>query len=91
MNPPLWEIGQLAWFQERWNLRRITDEEFIASGILKQTDELYDSMQVAYDTRWDLPLLPREETLGYMQRVLEATLHRLHAEGPTPELGRIDN
>jgi hypothetical protein len=22
VNPPLWEIGHLAWFQEYWNLRR---------------------------------------------------------------------
>ena len=28
VNPPLWEIGHLAWFQERWTLRRITDETF---------------------------------------------------------------
>jgi iron(II)-dependent oxidoreductase len=85
VNPPLWEIGHLAWFQERWNLRRITDEEFSPSNILKRGDELYDSMEVAHDTRWDLPLLSREETLSYMRQVLDETLHKLHTEGPTPE------
>ncbi|MEJ7842380.1 MAG: selenoneine synthase SenA [Rubrobacter sp.] len=85
VNPPLWEIGHLAWFQERWNLRRITDEEFALSNILERGDELYDSMEVAHDTRWDLPLLSHEETLLYMQRVLDETLHRLHTGGPTPE------
>jgi len=40
---------------------------------------------VAHDDRWDLPLLSREATLSYMQRVLDETLHRLDTEGPTPE------
>ncbi len=87
VNPPLWEIGHLAWFQERWNLRRITDDSFEPSAILAQADELYDSMEVSHDTRWDLPLLSREETLRYMRRVLDETLHKLNAEGPTPENG----
>jgi iron(II)-dependent oxidoreductase len=85
VNPPLWEIGHLAWFQERWNLRRITNEEFTPSNILEKSDELYDSMEVAHDDRWDLPLLSREETLFYMRRVLDETLHKLHTGGPTPE------
>ena len=85
VNPPLWEIGHLAWFQERWNLRRITDETFEPSALLAQADELYDSMQVAHGTRWSLPLLSRDDTLLYMQRVLDDTLHKLAAEGPTPE------
>ena len=85
VNPPLWEIGHLAWFQERWNLRRITDEEFAPSTVLERGDEFYDSMEVAHDDRWDLPLLSRGETLSYMQRVLDETLHRLHTEGPNPE------
>ena len=42
-------------------------------------------MEVAHDDRWDLPLLSREATLSYMQRVLDETLHRLDTEGPTPE------
>ena len=80
VNPPLWEIGHLAWFQERWNLRRGSEGP---SSILPQADELYDSMQVAHDTRWSLPLLTREETLLYMQRVLDDTLHKLGVEGLT--------
>ncbi len=85
VNPPLWEIGHLAWFQERWNLRRLTDENFRASNVLDQGDVLYDSMEVAHDTRWDLPLLSREETLAYMQRVLDLSLNKLRVEGPNSE------
>lgn len=64
VNPPLWEIGHLAWFQERWNLRRRDEVGGFSFGpsVLKNADELYDSMEVAHDTRWSLPLLPREET-----------------------------
>ena len=85
VNPPLWEIGHLAWFQERWTLRRITDETFSPSTILSNTDELYDSMKVHHDTRWDLPLLTPKNTLSYMQQTLELTLKKIETEGPTPE------
>jgi iron(II)-dependent oxidoreductase len=86
VNPPLWEIGHLAWFQEQWNLRRITNDTFEPSGILANADDLYDSMKVHHDTRWDLPLLSREETLKYMQEVLDRVEERLRREGPTEEL-----
>ncbi len=42
-------------------------------------------MEVAHDTRWDLPLLSRQDTLAYMQRVLDDTLHKLSTEGATEE------
>jgi iron(II)-dependent oxidoreductase len=83
VNPPLWEIGHLAWFQERWNLRRITNEKFAPPAILENTDELYDSMEVHHDTRWDLPLLTPEGTLSYMQQILDMTLDKIKSEGPT--------
>ena len=84
VNPPLWEIGHLAWFQEYWNLRRRGDGTF-GPSVLKNADELYNSMEVAHDTRWDLPLLTREDTLAYMQRILDDILHKLNTEGPTDE------
>jgi iron(II)-dependent oxidoreductase len=89
-NPPLWEIGHLAWFQEYWCLRRPRGTWYEADGpfdpsILENSDALYNSMEVAHDTRWDLPLLSREDTLAYMQHVLDDTLHKLNTEGPTEE------
>jgi len=62
VNPLRWEIGHIAWFQEFWVLRHLGKQ----SPILKHGDELYDSARVAHDTRWDLPLLERYETLAYM-------------------------
>ena len=90
VNPPLWEIGHLAWFQEYWNLRRpkgtwYESEDPFGPSMLDNADELYNSMEVPHDTRWDLPLLSRGETMSYMQRVLDDTLHKLNTEGPTPE------
>ncbi|MBA3610531.1 MAG: ergothioneine biosynthesis protein EgtB [Rubrobacter sp.] len=85
VNPPLWEIGHLAWFQERWNLRRITDETFSPPTILQNTDDLYDSMEVHHDTRWDLPLLTRADTLAYMQRTLDLTLEKIRTGSGRPE------
>jgi gamma-glutamyl hercynylcysteine S-oxide synthase len=85
VNPPLWEIGHLAWFQELWVLRRNDENGSFSYGpsVLENADELYNSMEVAHDTRWDLPLLSREDTLTYMQRILDETLHKLNTEGPT--------
>jgi len=67
VNPLLWEIGHIAWFQEYWVLRHLGDQP----PILPEGDLLYDSARVAHDTRWDLPLLARDKTLAYMGRVLE--------------------
>ena len=73
VNPLRWEIGHLAWFQEFWMLRHLGGQ----MPILKQGDELYDSARVAHDTRWDLPLLNRNETLRYMEQVLERVIDQV--------------
>lgn len=72
VNPLRWEIGHVAWFQEFWLLRHLGGRP----PILKQGDDLYDSARVAHDTRWDLPLLTRDETLDYMQLVLEQVIRQ---------------
>jgi iron(II)-dependent oxidoreductase len=70
INPLRWEIGHVAYFQELWCLRRLLDEP----PILKGSDELYDSAQVAHDTRWDLPLPSRTYTLAFMRQVLDRVM-----------------
>ncbi|MBI2880457.1 MAG: ergothioneine biosynthesis protein EgtB [Candidatus Tectomicrobia bacterium] len=82
VNPLLWEIGHLSWFEEKWILRDLRGE----APILKQTDALYDSMAVPHDTRWDLPLPSREETLRYMQQVLDRVVELVRSkERPSEE------
>ncbi len=76
VNPLQWEIGHVAWFYEYFVLRRL----YGCPPLLANGDDLYDSIKIAHDTRWDLPLLSLDETLAYMKRVLDALLHRLHGE-----------
>lgn len=76
VNPPLWEIGHLAWFQERWCLRQVDGASALLPSILPHADELYDSSAVAHDARWDLPLPTLDATLTYMRTVLERVLER---------------
>jgi gamma-glutamyl hercynylcysteine S-oxide synthase len=84
VNPPLWELGHLGWFQERWLLRRRGDGA-LAPSLLAGADALYDSARVAHGTRWDLPLPSPAATWRYLDQVLEQALERLHRQ-PT-ELG----
>lgn len=86
VNPPLWEIGHLAWFQEYWCLRHSPGSAVPAAGIA-DADALYNSTTVAHDVRWDLPLPDLEATLAYLARTLERVLERLEREGATEHLG----
>jgi len=70
VNPILWEIGHVAWFQERWVLRHARG----AAPRRADGDALYDSARVPHDTRWDLPLPSREATLEYMRSILGQSL-----------------
>jgi iron(II)-dependent oxidoreductase len=79
VNPPLWELGHVAWFQEFWCLRREAPDR-ISDSVLRGADKLYDSAKVAHDTRWDLPLPDLKATLGYQAAVLERVLRRLERE-----------
>ena len=67
VNPPLWEIGHVAWTQEFWVLRHLQGEKPIA----EHGDRLYNSTDVAHDTRWELLLPSRTDTLAYMNELLE--------------------
>src|SRR5262245_1421625 len=73
VNPLLWEIGHVAWFQERWALRHLRGQE----PLMESGDALYDSAAVAHDTRWDLLLPDRAHTLLYMETVLNRVVELL--------------
>ena len=79
VNPPLWEIGHVSWFQERWCLRQRADGS-LADSILPGADALYDSFAVAHNTRWDLPLPGLAATRAYGKAVLERVRERLRRE-----------
>lgn len=80
VNPPLWEIGHVAWFQERWCLR-LQPSGSLDAPLREGADALYDSSAVPHDARWELPLPDLAATRAYAQAVLEAVLERLAREG----------
>lgn len=79
VNPLRWEIGHVAYFYEYFILRQLYGYESVLGN--QQADALYDSINVHHETRWDLPLLSREQTHQYMQNVLDALINRLHDNG----------
>jgi iron(II)-dependent oxidoreductase len=85
VNPPLWEIGHVSWFQERWCLRWRADGS-LAESVLPGADALYDSAAVAHDTRWNLPLPDLQATRAYGDRVLEQVRERLAREPGNEDL-----
>ena len=73
VNPLLWEIGHVTWFQEKWVLRHAGGQPPLrADG-----DTLYDSAAIPHDTRWQLPLPSRADTLAYMISVRDRILERI--------------
>ncbi len=81
VNPLLWEIGHAAYFHELWTLRHLDN----ADPLLENADELYDSINIAHEDRWDLPLLPLDDTKTYMQQVLDAEVNRLTSSEVTAQ------
>jgi iron(II)-dependent oxidoreductase len=80
VNPLLWEIGHVAWFQEYWVLRHgLGRPPLRADG-----DALYDSTAIAHDRRWELPLPSRAGTLDYMAAVQDRVLAAVTAPDSDP-------
>ena len=85
LNPPLWELGHVGWFQEWWIARnperhrgvRADPDVARAPSLLGQADAWYDSSRVPHRIRWDLPLPDREATLRYLAGALDRTLELL--------------
>ncbi len=82
VNPLLWEIGHVAWFQERWVLRHALGRPPVDPRV----DALYDSSAVAHDTRWDLPLLTRVEVYRYLETIRDLVAEVFAAGEPAPEV-----
>ena len=87
LNPPLWELGHIGWFQELWTSRNPGRDAGVRCdpafarlpSVMAQSDSLYDSSAVAHDSRWDLPLPSIESTKDYLAATLEETLSLLES------------
>ena len=91
LNPPLWEIGHIAWFQEYWigrNKHRSEGTDWQIgrpenTSLLITSDQWFDSAKVQHVTRWDQALLTRETCLKYAEQTLEQTLALLQIDAET--------
>jgi iron(II)-dependent oxidoreductase len=81
VNPILWALGHVAWFQERWAWQRLYGQPPLGPGM----DRFYDSFEVEHPARWRLPLPDRAATLGYLAEVLEHVLARLGTGAAAPD------
>ena len=86
LNPPLWELGHIAWFEESWLARNPLRGRWRDAGphsargasCLPRADALYDSTQVAHPKRWHLDLPNAQATRHYAEQVRQQTLALLH-------------
>jgi ergothioneine biosynthesis protein EgtB len=87
LNPPRWELGHVAWFQEWWIARnrqrslgiRCDPLHERPPSTLADADDWFDSSRVAHRTRWTLPLPPIGELRHWQAEVSESTLALLDA------------
>ena len=76
VNPPLWEIGHVGWFQEFWLLRQLRRQ----TPLLENGDQLYNSTDVAHDVRWEVALPSREDTWRYLDAVFNRVIEPIEGK-----------
>jgi len=79
VNPILWALGHVAFFQERWAWRH----HHAQAPLRPRADLLYDSFEVEHAARWQITLPDLAETRAYLDEVLERVLDRLSAAEPS--------
>ena len=89
INPPLWELAHIAWFQEFFALRWCEDDPSGSRqpSCLKVADQLFDSRAVAHDARWQLDYPSKAACFDYMQCVLENVVHALEKSAESDRYG----
>ena len=93
LNPPLWELGHVGWFQEYWigrNLQRSQGARCDPVGprlpsIEAGADRWWDSSHVPHDARWALDLPDVNACRAYLLNTLESTLELLERADATDD------
>ena len=91
LNPPLWELGHIGWFQRWWIGRFSARGQGMAASPdaprtpAPQADTLYNSSLVPHGTRWALPLPGAEATRRELAQGLDETLSLLGRTEATDE------
>ncbi|MBV8035726.1 selenoneine synthase SenA [Roseateles sp.] len=89
INPPLWELGHVGWFQEFWVGRnperglgpRADARAPRRAPLRANADALYNSGEVPHDSRWQLPLPDAAATRDDLARQLAQTQALLREAG----------
>jgi ergothioneine biosynthesis protein EgtB len=80
LNPPLWELGHIAWFAEWFVLRAAASskrDDAIGPSLLAHADDWFDSNTIAHDSRWALDLPAPAALKAYCREVLDQIRARL--------------
>lgn len=80
INPPLWELGHIAWFSEWFVLREAATSHPASAKcpcLLQAGDRWFDSGNVAHQTRWTLDLPDTATIKNYADEVHSRILDRL--------------
>lgn len=80
MNPPLWELGHIAWFAEWYVLREAASDQAGAAAktsMLTKGDDWFDPFTVGHRSRWSLELPPAGALRTYCNEVLDRVLDKL--------------
>lgn len=80
INPPLWELGHIAWFAEWFVLRGAASSHPAAAKypcLLAAGDRWFDSNSVAHQARWTLDLPDVAVIKKYAAEVLDRILDKL--------------
>lgn len=81
LEPPIWEMGHVGWFQEYWILRHLDGR----APLLPGSDRIYDAFNVPYRQRWDHRYPSRRQSLEYISSVLDRSVARLSSREPSTE------
>ena len=85
INPPLWELGHIGWFQEWWITRNMQRQrgagcDALASRLASMeplADSWWDDSLAPHDRRWALALPDLNAVKGYLLGTLETSLELL--------------
>lgn len=89
-DPPLWALGHLGWYQERWIARnlqrhqgeRADPEAARLASIDPAADACFDPVRAPHDVRWQLQPPDLDATRQYLVETLETTLDLLDRATP---------
>jgi ergothioneine biosynthesis protein EgtB len=93
LNPPRWELGHVAWFEEFWIARNTQRQRGFradpmaarAASLIPRADALFNSSLVPHAQRWQLDLPDAQRTERLAQQVRERSVALLRQAEPNDD------